>query len=256
MPDFSAKIPRCLAQLGLFLAVFGAGGAALGHKPHGRFLPSFLLVYILSLLINVAGAWEKASFYTLEPPLLALLLGLLISNLLGLPRWMDAGFRVEFYVEDGHRCCSAPACPFSLILWAGPVAILQASLVSLATFLTIFFVGRKLGLEQALCATLGAGGAVCGVSAAIAVAGSVRARKEHPPIAITLVVLYAIVLVFSLHPWWRAACIFPPGSAAPGSALRSLPMPPVSPQRKATADSRAPPTASPALRTRRSKPTL
>jgi uncharacterized membrane protein YadS len=45
---------------------------------------------------------------------------------------------------------------------------------------------------------MGAGGAVCGVSASIAVAGAVRARKEHPPIAITLVVTWAIVLIFAL----------------------------------------------------------
>jgi uncharacterized membrane protein YadS len=88
--------------------------------------------------------------------------------------------------------------PFTLILWAGPVAILQASIVSIITFLVIFFTGRKLGLDRQLSATLGAGGAVCGVSAAIAIAGAVRAKKEHPPIAITLVVLYAIVLVFAL----------------------------------------------------------
>jgi uncharacterized membrane protein YadS len=62
----------------------------------------------------------------------------------------------------------------------------------------IFFVARKLGLDRRLAATLGAGGAVCGVSAAITVAGAVRAKKEHPPIAITLVVLWAIVLIFAL----------------------------------------------------------
>ncbi len=42
-----------------------------------------------------------------------------------------------------------------------------------------------------------AGGAVCGVSAAIAIAGAVRAKKEYPPIAITLVVLWAIVMIFA-----------------------------------------------------------
>lgn len=88
--------------------------------------------------------------------------------------------------------------PFTLIVWAGPVAILQASTVSLVTFFVIFFVARKLGLNQRLAAVLGAGGAVCGVSASIAVAGAVRARKEDPPIAITLVVLWAIVLIFAL----------------------------------------------------------
>jgi uncharacterized membrane protein YadS len=78
------------------------------------------------------------------------------------------------------------------------VAILQASIVSLTTFFVIFFTGRKLGLDQRFAAVLGAGGAVCGVSAAIAVAGAVRAKKEHPPIAITLVILWAIVLIFAL----------------------------------------------------------
>jgi uncharacterized integral membrane protein (TIGR00698 family) len=194
--DFASKSIRYAAQFGMFLVLFTIAGSILGHKPR-QFIPSFLLVYVLSLAINIAGAWDKASLYTLEPPLVALLIGLIISNLIGLPRWLDAGFRVEFYVKTGIVLLGA-GLPFTLILWAGPVAILQASLVSIATFLAIFFTGRKLGLERTLCATMGAGGAVCGVSASIAIAGAVRAKKEHPPIAITLVVLFAIVMVFSL----------------------------------------------------------
>jgi uncharacterized integral membrane protein (TIGR00698 family) len=194
--DFAAKGPRYLAQCALFLAVFTAGGAVLGHKPR-QFAPSFLLIYVISLGINIASAWTSATKYNLEAPLLALLLGLIISNLIGLPRWLDAGFRVEFYVKTGIVLLGA-GLPFTLILWAGPVAILQASIVSVATFLVIFFAARRLGLERQFAATLGAGGAVCGVSAAIAIAGAVRAKKEHPPVAITLVVLYAIVMVFAL----------------------------------------------------------
>jgi uncharacterized membrane protein YadS len=53
-------------------------------------------------------------------------------------------------------------------------------------------------VDHRLAAVLGAGGAVCGVSASIAVAGAVRAKKEYPPIAISLVVLWAIVLIFAL----------------------------------------------------------
>jgi len=88
--------------------------------------------------------------------------------------------------------------PFVLILWAGPVAIGQAAIVSLVTFGVIYFVAVKLGLDRRLAATLGVGGAVCGVSGAIAVAGAVGAKKEHAPIAITLVILWAIVMIFVL----------------------------------------------------------
>jgi uncharacterized membrane protein YadS len=110
---------------------------------------------------------------------------------------MDAGFRVEFYVKVGIVLLGATL-PFSLILWAGPVAILQASIVSLATFFVIYFVARKLGLDRQLAATLGAGGSVCGVSAAIAIAGAVGAKKEDAPIAITVVIFWAIVMIFLL----------------------------------------------------------
>jgi uncharacterized membrane protein YadS len=102
--------------------------------------------------------------------------------------------------------------PFSLILWAGPVAIAQAAIVSLATFGTIFFVARRLGLDRRLAATLGAGGAVCGVSGAIAIAGAVGAKKEDAPVAISLVVFWAIVFIFAL-PLTARALQLPTGVA-------------------------------------------
>ncbi len=191
-----AAAPRYLAQFAMFLVLFGAAARVLGFRL-AAFAPSFALLYALSVAIFAAGAWDRAQTYNLEPPLIALLVGLAISNLVGLPRWLDAGFRVEFYVKTGIVLLGATL-PFTLILWAGPVAILQASVVSVATFLVIFLVAVRLGLDRRLAATLGAGGAVCGVSAAIAIAGAVRADKEHPPIAITLVVLWAIVMIFVL----------------------------------------------------------
>ena len=203
-----AAAPRYVAQFAMFLVLFGAAARVLGFRL-SAFAPSFALLYALSLAIFAAGAWDRAQYYNLEPPLIALLAGLAISNLVGLPRWLDAGFRVEFYVKTGIVLLGATL-PFTLILYAGPVAILQASVVSVATFLVIFLVGVRLGLDRRLAATLGAGGAVCGVSAAIAIAGAVRADKEHPPIAITLVVLWAIVMIFVL-PLAAAALHLPAG---------------------------------------------
>ena len=55
-----------------------------------------------------------------------------------------------------------------------------------------------MGIDRRLAATLGAGGAVCGVSGAIAIAGAVGAKKEHAPIAISLVIVWAIVMIFAL----------------------------------------------------------
>lgn len=188
--------PRYLAQFVAWLVLFGAALTALGHKPQA-FIPAFVVLYLLSVLVIAIGQWDQANRYNLEPPLLALALGLVLSNLVGLPRWLDAGFRVEFYIKTGIVLLGATL-PFTLILWAGPVAIFQASIVSIATFLVIFWVSRRLGLDRTFAATLGAGGAVCGVSAAIAIAGAVGAKREHAPIAIATVIVWAIVMIFAL----------------------------------------------------------
>src|SRR5262249_13341295 len=191
-----ANASRYGAQFLLWTVLFSVAGKAIGYRL-SEFVPAFVFVYLLSLLIFVLGQWTVASVSGFEPPIVALLLGLVVSNVIGLPRRLDAGFRTEFYIKTGIILLGATL-PFTLIVWAGPVAILQASIVSIATFLVIYWVGLRLGLDRRLAATLGAGGAVCGVSASIAIAGAVGAKKDDAPIAITLVILWAIVMIFVL----------------------------------------------------------
>ena len=193
---FADNAPRYLAQFAVWLAVFSVALTTLGHKARD-FIPAFAFLYLFSVAIFALGQWDQASRYNLEPPLVALVLGLVISNLIGLPRFFDAGFRVEFYIKTGIVLLGATL-PLTLIVWGGPVAILQAAIVSIVTFSVIYWASVRLGLDRRLAATLGAGGAVCGVSAAIAVAGAVGAKREHAPIAITIVVLWAIVMIFAL----------------------------------------------------------
>lgn len=193
---FAGSWPRYCAQFVLWAALFSLALRALGHSL-ARFLPAFLLVYLFAVLIFTLGQWTDANRYNLEPPLVALVLGLLISNVIGLPAWLDAGFRVEFYVKTGIVLLGATL-PFTLIVWAGPIALVQATIVSLATFGVIFAVARRLGLDHRFAAVLGAGGSVCGVSASIAIAGAVGARKQDASVAIATVIAWAIAMIFAL----------------------------------------------------------
>ncbi len=194
--QIGANALRYLALFGLWLVLLGASTRALGIRT-AQFVPAFALLFAAALLVMAVGSWSAANRYNLEPPLVALALGLAVSNTVGLPRWLDAGFRVEFYIKVGIVLLGATL-PLTLLLTAGPIAIVQAAIVSLVTFGVIYFVAVRLGLERRFAATLGAGGAVCGVSAAIAVSGAVGARKEHGPIAITIVIFWAIVMIFAL----------------------------------------------------------
>ncbi len=193
---YAANASHYLAQFVLWLAVFSVAMRAMGYTLR-EFIPAFVFIYVVSMAIFTLGAWQYASRYNLEPPLVALLVGMLIANVIGLPKWMDAGFRVEFYIKTGIVLLGATL-PFTLILWAGPIAVLQATIVSVTTFMVIYLAGTRLGLDRRLCATMGAGGAVCGVSAAIAISAAVGARKEHAPVAITLVIIWAIIMIFFL----------------------------------------------------------
>ncbi len=193
---FAVAWPRYLAQGVVWLAIFTGALAALGFPPLRGAL-GFSLIYALSVAIFAFGQWGVAIRYNLEPPLVALFLGLVIANTGVLPRSLDAGFRVELYIKLGVVLLGATL-PLTLIVWAGPVAVLQAGIVSLVTFGVIFGLARALGLEPRLAAVLGVGGAVCGVSAAIAVSAAVGARRQDAAVTISIVVLWAIVMIFVL----------------------------------------------------------
>src|SRR5271170_1109659 len=148
----------------LWAVALGIGAAALGIKL-SRFLPAFLALYVAAAAIYFLGLWDQAAHYNLEPPLVALGLGLLVANTVGVPRWIDPGLRVEFYIKTGIVLLGA-SLPLTLLAWAGPVAMVQAAIVSLSTFGVIYFTAVRLGLDRRLAATLGTGGAVCGVAGA------------------------------------------------------------------------------------------
>jgi uncharacterized integral membrane protein (TIGR00698 family) len=176
--------------------VFTISSAILGFKPK-EFLPSFIFVYIISVVIFLIAANETVHHYNIEPPILAVIVGLILSNVFRFPKWMDAGFRVEYYIKTGIVLLGATL-PFSLIYMAGPYVIAQAAIVAITAFLVCYGIGQALGLDKRLSAVLGAGAAVCGVSASIAMAAAVRAKKEDYVLGIAAVIIMAIIAIFLL----------------------------------------------------------
>ena len=187
---------RYVALCLLWAVLFGTGAAALGLKL-SKFLLAFVPLFCAAAAIYSLGLWVQAAHYNLEPPLVALGLGLLVSNSVGVPRWLEPALRVEFYIKTGIVLLGA-SLPLTLLAWAGPVAIVQAAIVSVVTFAAIYFSAVRLGLERRFAATLGTGGAVCGVSGAIAIGGAVGAKKQDVSVAISLVVLWAVAMIFAL----------------------------------------------------------
>jgi uncharacterized membrane protein YadS len=184
-------------QFVFWLVLFGTTAVIMGAKLK-EFVPAFLFLYVASIIMFAIAGWANAAQFNLEGPLVALILGLLIANVFRLPSWMDSAFRVEYYIKTGIVLLGATF-PITLVLTAGPVAIVQATIISLITCLVIYFCGTRIfGLDKRLAAVMGVGGAVCGVSASMAIAASVNAKKDHLYTSVTLVVMWALVMILVL----------------------------------------------------------
>lgn len=200
-----------ITLLAFFLLVYSLGVKAMGQSV-AKFSKGFTALFLFSVLISVLGANQYSKDWQLETPVLALLVGLIVGNVFKLPEWFHAGLRTELYVKTGIVLMGATL-PLTLILQAGPVAILQAAIVSIITFGSIYFAATKLfRLDPRFGATLAAGGSICGVSAAIAIGGACRAEKEHVSVSITMVIIWAVAMIFLL-PLWAKLLGLDPGPA-------------------------------------------
>ena len=190
-------LPKLLILYVIMGAVFTLAMVVMGHSA-GKFIAGFTVLYLMAIAVQILGAWSLMKSLSLEAPVLALIIGMILGNILKIPDWFQEGMRTEFYVKTGIVFLGATL-PFTLILKSGPVAFIQATVVAVSTFLVIYWVGAHVfKLEKPFAATLGAGGSICGVSASIAIGSSVNAKKEHVSIAISMVVVWATIMVFLL----------------------------------------------------------
>ncbi|HEY5840740.1 MAG TPA: putative sulfate exporter family transporter [Mycobacterium sp.] len=139
---------------------------------------------------------------SIEFPVYAIALGLignLILTKLTLRDTLSAGFRTEFFIKTGLVLLGASINLKLLVTAAGP-AIIQALLLISTVFGFTWWLGGRLGLDDKLRALLASAVSICGVSAAIAAAGAVQAKREQLAYAASLVIVFALPSIFLL-PW-------------------------------------------------------
>jgi uncharacterized membrane protein YadS len=139
---------------------------------------------------------------SVEFPVYAIALGLLgniVLTKLALRDTLSNGFRTEFFIKTGLVLLGASINLNVLLTAAGP-AIIQALLLISIVFGFTWWLGGRLGLEDKLRALLASAVSICGVSAAIAAAGAVQAKREQLAYAASLVIAFALPSIFLL-PW-------------------------------------------------------
>ena len=170
----------------------------------------------ISLTIVLALAWltryldasvpkwlPKQEFVkSIEFPVYAIFVGLAggaVLKLLGLRDRLNMAFRTEFFIKTGLVLLGASINLAIIAKAAGP-AIAQSTILITSVFLATWFLAGWLGLDQKLRAVLAASVSICGVSAAIAAAGAVAAKKEQLAYVASLVIIFALPSIF-IQPW-------------------------------------------------------
>lgn len=133
----------------------------------------------------------------LEFPIWAALLGLLANYGLKAVKLYDyprPGFRTELFLKIGLVLLGATI-SFKVILSAAAGAIVQALILVTAVYFFSWWLGGKFGLSDTLRAVMSTAISICGVSAAIAAAGAVLAKKEEITYVTALVIVTALPLM-------------------------------------------------------------
>ena len=182
---------------------------AAGGSPVGLALAGVAVVVALAALsrfleqtvpVAAKGTAFAGVAAAIEFPVYAILLGLLGNVVLtrfGLRDRLAGGFRTEFFIKTGLVLLGA-SINFAVILTAAGPAILQALVLISVVFGFTWWLGGRLGLDDRLRALLSSAVSICGISAAIAAAGAVQAKREQLAYTASLVVVFALPSIFLL----------------------------------------------------------
>jgi uncharacterized integral membrane protein (TIGR00698 family) len=169
-----------------------------------RLIPGVLLLaaigYAGKLLEQNVGKYAKAHhwvFPNIEYVLWAILLGLLISNTVGVPEIFRTGVATyEFWLKAGIVLLGSR---FLLgdILKLGSVSLLLVAIEIVGAIGFMTLLGRLFKLKPKLTTLLAVGSAVCGVSAIIATKGAIDADDEDSSFSIAAILALGAFALFT-----------------------------------------------------------
>jgi uncharacterized membrane protein YadS len=210
-----------LATYAALTIILSAGVAALGADVR-KFAVAFTAVFAIAYASWIVGSYayiaavtpaEQQKFgltWSLKLTneggfVVALLVGLAIANFF--PRfadWLKEAIRPELYIKIAIVILGATVAVTaagrlnlaSSLLLRGAAAIVEAYLIYWAV---IYYIARKwFGFSREWSVPLASGISICGVAAAIATGGAIRARPAVPILVSSLVVVFAVVEVLIL----------------------------------------------------------
>lgn len=179
----------------LVLGILFACGVKLQGGEIKKFIPAFLCLFVLAVIVRLISAEFTLNRY-LEWAFWALIVGLLISNTVGVPDWLKPAIRTEFYIKTGLVIMGFSVL-FSNIAKFGLYGLGIAWVVTPIVIIFMWWLGTKVFKmeNKPLVITLAAATSVCGTSAAIATGAAAKAKKDDLSVAISISIIFTILMM-------------------------------------------------------------
>lgn len=191
---------------GVYLVVSLPGVLAAGGRLV-RYAVGFPAVFALAWLAQIAAGNATAADWGVEYVIFALLAGLLVSNTVGTPAWLQEAARTEYFIKTGLVIMGATVL-FGELMTAGALGMLQAFLVVIVVWYFSFWLARRLRVDDEFAVILSSAVSICGVSAAIASCGAIQGDRRKLSYVASLVLIVAIPMIV-LQPWVIKATAMP-----------------------------------------------
>ena len=188
-------IPGLVALTIIIGLMFSVGAYFMGKDVKG-FLIAFPCLMGLAIFSYLMGEQQTMKHLGFGYPAWAIVTGMLISNILGTPKWMKPALETEYFIKTGLVLLGGELL-FTKILAIGLPGLFVAWVVTPTVLVLSYIFGQKVLKipSKTLNMVISADMSVCGTSAAIAAASACKAKKEELTLSIGLSLLFTAVMM-------------------------------------------------------------
>lgn len=207
-PEVMPVMPKTLSTAGdwasagymfLFVLVLTYITSAVLGKPLKGIFPSLFVIFSLSIISQLLANIPVVKTLGFESVFFSVIIGLVISNSVGVPKWMKPAIQSEFYIKIGIICLGSTIL-FGEVMKSGIYGLAQSLIVVFSVWYFAFWVGKKMNVDREMGTMLASAVSICGVSAAIATCGVIKGDSKRLSYVISLVLIIAVPMMYLL-PW-------------------------------------------------------
>jgi uncharacterized integral membrane protein (TIGR00698 family) len=162
-----------------------------------KYVPGFALLLAISLPARfIQSQITVNGKEVVSAVAIAIILGVLIRNLIGLPDSCKPGtsFAVKRVLRVGIALMGAQL-SVGQVLNTGASSVLIVAACIVLAILVVRFISMRMGMSDRLGTLLGVGTSICGVSAIVATSPVIEAKEEETSMAVATITIFGLLAV-------------------------------------------------------------